>query len=457
MSERSGDPALRGFCDFKLVRELSPESPAKDRGEFPKHSQGFSTLPLGEPDKNSLSYKWSFLRYDFKTEPLFETFCQRRRPVWEVVMKDILRYFALILFLVLIGQVEVKALEPALVLEKSIKEKSVNPNFVDGKIIISSREGLGALTQEGKEFFKLKLKENQDVITSENGEYFGITTYSPKGSPGSLKAGKFVLHSADGKVLWQIENSRSSAFFIANNGKLVGGILSLEGKRESELIFYNENGDSVFSTRINFFQGLSFSPNGGFVFIRSGTDGLLVFDQKGELKGNYKTCEEFAASPDGDRVACVSNGKLNFYRQGKLISVGKRENILARGMALSPDNRYVSLIDKKTLCLFDFETGEVLWQYNLDQPELSFISIDMSRNADMIIAGVDFDKGRNVTPEERHTKGYVYLFDKEGNLNWEKDLSYKLWNAFIPGVKFSLDGSIFSVTTRESIYLFKIQ
>jgi len=372
-------------------------------------------------------------------------------------MKDILRYCALILFLVLIGQVEVKALEPALVLEKSIKEKSVNPNFVNGKISLSSKEELSTLTPAGTEFFKLKLKENQDVITSENGEYFGITTYTPKGSPGSLKAGKFVLHSADGKALWQNENPQSSSFLIANNGKLVVGVSSFEEKRESGLIFYNENGDSVFSTKIDFFQGLSFSPNGGFVFVRSGTDGLLVFDQKGELKGNYKTCEAFTASPDGDRVACVSNGKLNFYRQGKLISVGKRENILARGMALSPDNRYVSLIDKKTLYLFDFETGKVLWQYNLDQPGSSFISIDMSSNADMIIAGVDFDKGRNVPPEGRHTKGDVYLFDKEGNLTWKKELSYKVWNAFIPGVKFSLDGSIFSVTTRESIYLFKIQ
>jgi hypothetical protein len=383
-------------------------------------------------------------------------------------MKDILRYCALILFLVLIAQVQVKALEPVLILERPIQEKSVNPNFVNGKIILSSREELSTLNQAGKESFKLKLKENQDVITSENGEYFGITTYSTKGAPGFLKAEKFVLHSAFGKTLWQIENPKGSAFFIANNGKLVVGVSGFEGKKESELIFYNENGDSVFSTKINFFQSLSFSPNGGSVFVRSGTDGLLVFDQKGDLKGKYETCQEFTTSFDGERVACVSDDKLNFYHQGKLVtqtrvgSVGKSagsvggENILARGMALSPDNRYVSLIDKKNLYLLDFETGEVLWQYSLDQPELSFISVDITRNAERIIAGVDFDKGRNVPVQERHTKGYVYLFDKKGDLTWEKELSYKLWNVFVPKVKFSLDGSIFSVKTREKIGLFKL-
>jgi outer membrane protein assembly factor BamB len=379
----------------------------------------------------------------------------------EVAMKNTLKYLTLILCSVLISQVQAKAGEPVLVLEKSINEKSVNPNFVNGKIILSSREELSTLTQAGKESFKLKLKENQDVITSENGEYFGITTYSTKGSPGFLKAEKFVLHSAFGKTLWQIENPKSSAFFIANNGKLVVGVSSFEGKKEAELALYNENGDSVFSTKINFFQGLSFSPDGGSVFVKSGTDGLLVFDQKGDLKGKYETCDEFTTSLDGERVACVSGDKLDFYHQGKLVtqtrvgSAGEGENILARGMVFSPDNEYVSLVDKKNLYLFDFETGEVLWQYSLDQPELSFISVDMTKNAEMIIAGADFDKGRNVPSQERHTKGYVYLFDKNGKLTWEKELSYKLWNVFVPRVKFSLDGSIFSVKTKETIYLFK--
>jgi WD40 repeat protein len=386
----------------------------------------------------------------------------------EVIMKNTLKYLSLILCLVLLGQLQAKAVEPALLLEKSINEKSVNPNFVNGKIILSSREELSTLNQAGKESFKLKLKESQDVITSENGEYFGIATYSTKGAPGILKAEKFVLHSAFGKILWQIENPKSSAFFIANNGKLVGGVSSFEGKKESELAFYDENGDSVFSTKINFFQGLLFSPNGGYVFVRSGTDGLLAFDQKGELKGDYKTCQEFTTSFDGERIACVSDDKLNFYHQKNLVSetrlgsAGKSagpvggENILARGMAFSPDNRYVSLIDKKNLYLLDFETGEVLWQYSLDQPELFFISVDLTRNAEMIIAGVDLDKGRNVPSQERHTKGYVYLFDKKGDLTWEKELSYKLWNVFVPRVKFSLDGSIFSVKTREKIYLFEL-
>jgi len=386
----------------------------------------------------------------------------------EVIMKNTLKYLSLILCLVLLGQLQAKAIEPVLILERPIQEKSVNPNFVNGKIIFSSREELSTLNQAGKESFKLKLKENQEVITSEKGEYFGITTYSTKVASGILKAEKFVLHSAFGKTLWQIENPKGSAFFIANNGKLVGGVSSFEGKKEAELVFYNGNGDSIFSTKINFFQGLSFSPNGRSVFVRSGTDGLLVLDQKGNLKGDYKTCQEFTTSFDGERIACVSDDKLNFYHQGKLVtqtrvgSAGKSagsvggENILARGMAFSPDNRYVSLIDKKNLYLLDFETGEVLWQYSLDQPELSFISVDMTENAEMIIVGVDFDKGRNVPSQERHTKGYIYLFDKKGDLTWEKELSYKLWNIFAPKVKFSLEGSIFSVKTREKIYLFKL-
>jgi outer membrane protein assembly factor BamB len=372
-------------------------------------------------------------------------------------MKNTLKYLTLILCLVLIGQVQAQAVEPVLLLEKPISEKVVNQGFVDGKIIISSRSEVSIQTQAGKELLKLNLKDNQEIVPSENGEYFGITTYSSKGSSGFLGAEKFAFYSAEGKILWQIESSKSSAFFVANNGKLVAGVSSFEGKKESDLIFYNENGDSIFSTKINFFQGLSFSPNGGVVFVQSGTDGLLVFDKKGALNRNYKTCQQFSASPEGEYVACVSDGKLNFYHQEKLIAVAKGENILARGIALSPDDKYVSLIDKKNLYLFDFHTGDLLWQYSLDQPELSFVSVDMTQNGERIVVGVDFDKGRNVSSQERHTQGYVYLFDHDGKLTWQKELSYTLWNAFVPQVKFSLDGSIFSVKTRGNIYLFQIQ
>jgi outer membrane protein assembly factor BamB len=148
---------------------------------------------------------------------------------------------------------------------------------------------------------------------------------------------------------------------------------------------------------------------------------------------------------------------LNLYHQEKLIAVARGENILARGIALSPDDKYVSLIDKKNLYLFDFHTGDLLWQYSLDQPELSFISVDLNQNGEMIAVGVDFDKGRNIPPQERHTQGYVYLFDKQGKLAWQEELSYKLWNAFVPQVKFSLDKPIFSAKTREKIYLFEIK
>jgi len=73
----------------------------------------------------------------------------------------------------------------------------------------------------------------------------------------------------------------------------------------------------------------------------------------------------------------------------------------------------------------------------------------------MIIVGMDFDKGRKVLPEERHTKGLVYIFDKDGKIIWETQLSYKLWSAFFPQVQFSSDGKRFCIITREKIHSFE--
>jgi hypothetical protein len=151
----------------------------------------------------------------------------------------------------------------------------------------------------------------------------------------------------------------------------------------------------------------------------------------------------------------MSNGALKLFYQTKPTGISPKTNLLsAREMSFSPDNRYLSVIDKKSLYLFEVKTGKLLWQYILDKPELSFISVDVTSDAEKIIAGIDFDKGRGVAPEDRHTNGFVYLFDKEGKITWQKELSYKLWGAVFPQVKFSSDETRFSVITREKIYLF---
>jgi outer membrane protein assembly factor BamB len=377
-------------------------------------------------------------------------------------MRDLKRYLTLI-FLPLLFAPAGLAFEPELLLEVPVEGRRISGDILDGKLILSSQERFWVLTPEGKESYpqdpnsdRANLKPNQGLVASEDGKFFGITTYSKDASPGFLVAKRFELYSADGRKLWEVQNPGASDFYISKGAKLVVGISSGEGSRESRLlVFYNHTGKLISSTKIAFPQGISFSSNGKYLLVNSAKGGLLGFDGSGDLIANFGPCERFAISSDGEYVATISAGNLKFYHQGKPIGNPTKINPLVRGMSFSPENKCLGVIDKKNLYLFEVGTGKLLWHYTLDKPELSFISMDLSSSAEKMITGVDFDKGREVSPKVRHTQGRVYIFDKDGKIIWEKQLSYKLWSAFFPRVQFSSDGKRFCIITKENVYLFK--
>jgi len=256
-------------------------------------------------------------------------------------------------------------------------------------------------------------------------------------------------------MLWEIENPTVSEFLISNGAKLTLGISSMDGGSQSSVVFYNRNGEMVSDTLIGLTSGTSFSFSGNHVLINTAKDGLLLFGETGKLTNRFEACDRFAISANGINVATISEANLKLYIAGKLVGELQEIGPFVRGMAFSPESKFLGVIDKKKLYLIEAETGKLLWQYDLDQPELSFISLDVSRGAQRIITGLDFDKGGEVPPAERHTQGSVFIFDKEGKQIWQKDLSYTLWGAMFPLVKISEEGTRFSVTTREKVYLYQ--
>jgi len=317
------------------------------------------------------------------------------------------------------------------------------------------------LTPEGKESTRPALKPDQGLVASGDGNYYGVTTFSEKVPAGFLGADKFELFSAEGAKLWELNQPPVADFYISNQAFWVVGIASGGDGPESFLIFYNHSGDSVFSFKIGFLQGVSFSQSGACVLINSAKSGLSEFcpvkDSASEplVKTDFGPADNFTVSANGEYVAVFSSGKLGFFYQGKPTGSFSKENILARKMCFSPEGNYLGVIDKKTLYLFETKTGKLRWEYFLEKPELSFISLDITGLAKKIMVGVDFDKGTSALPEERHTRGFVYLLDATGKSVWTKELSYQLWGINYPQVQFSPDGTKFYVLTREKAYLYK--
>ncbi|MFH1335309.1 MAG: hypothetical protein ABII96_02235 [Candidatus Zixiibacteriota bacterium] len=353
------------------------------------------------------------------------------------------------------------ALEPVLILEKPVEGKRVMGNMTEGDLLLLSSSGISTLTPEGKESTRPALKPNQGLVASGDGKFYGVTTFSENVPTGFLGADKFELFSANGVKLWELNQPPVADFYVSNQAFWVVGIASGGDGPESFLIFYNHSGDSVFSIKVGFLQGVSFSQNGACVLINSAKSGLSEFcpakDSASEplIKTDFGPADNFAVSANGEYVAVFSSGKLDFFYQRKPTGSFSKENLLARKMCLSPEGNYLGVIDKKTLYLFETKTGKLRWEYFLEKPELAFVSLDITGLAKKIMVGVDFDKGTSASPEERHTRGFVYLLDATGKSVWTKELSYQLWGINYPQVQFSPDGTKFYVLTREKAYLYQ--
>ncbi len=344
---------------------------------------------------------------------------------------------------------------PELVSEIAIEGKTVHGDVLSGKLILSSPQDFQVLTAGGNEVYRAELGENQGLVSSEDGEFFGITTYSTKATPGLLSAEKFELYSADGNKLWEIENPGVSEFFISREAKLIVGMSGAEAAPESEIAFYDSNGDLISATKVRLAQGVSFSSDGEHILVNSAKDGLLLFDRAGRLTNRFGPGDQFAMSSDGKYVAAASEGNLKLFDVGKPARELTQSDSPVRGMSFSPDNSYLSVIEKKNLYLFQVETGKLLWRYTLEKPELSFVSLGLSLAGERTIAGVDSDNGSQVPSTERHTQGLVYVFDDSGQPIWQEGFSYRLWSAMFPLVRISPDGTRFSVTTREKVYQYE--
>ena len=85
------------------------------------------------------------------------------------------------------------AAEPELITEIATQGEAVCGDLLHGKLNLSFPQGFRILTAEGRAAFRAELLSNQGLSVSQEGKYFGITSYSTKAAPGILATEKFEL------------------------------------------------------------------------------------------------------------------------------------------------------------------------------------------------------------------------------------------------------------------------
>ncbi|UCE65699.1 MAG: hypothetical protein JSU85_12680, partial [Candidatus Zixiibacteriota bacterium] len=109
-------------------------------------------------------------------------------------------------------------------------------------------------------------------------------------------------------------------------------------------------------------------------------------------------------------VAVADQGRVYLYNKGDLIKEIYTDVFYARKIRISPDNRAVSLIDKKRVNVYSFD-GAVIFSDSLDE-NLSFR--DLKYHNDNIATGVHFR-------DDEYSKGIIRIYNPTGGIIYESE------------------------------------
>ena len=300
--------------------------------------------------------------------------------------------------------------------------------------------------------FKEPKPSNITKISSGNGKFRGIMVYF-KG-PDLATVTEFFLRDSKGNILIEKKNPGATSFYIANDGSFITHTYYYP-HGPSYFSFYDPMGNLIKSSDSLRVSESSFLNDIDYLLVKTSRrdNDLFIFDKKGNIIHNYNPCRDFIASPDFKNLIISYEKELRFYRNGILVGMASVESPPRNeGMVLSTDGEYLAYLTRNKLTLFEIAMAKKLWQVDVME-NFRFTSIDLSMSAERVVVGLDFDAE---TPE-KHSYGYIYVFDNEGEKLVEQRVEYKKWNIFIPGVDISDDEKFLSVKTYNEIYKYELK
>jgi len=283
-------------------------------------------------------------------------------------------------------------------------------------------------------------------ISSENDQYRAVIEYD-HGNFEYVPVKRFKLQNQEGRVMFELVNQAHTLFDVANSGVVVG--LDFDGPVSGQAVlnFYSPTGSRLATAQIGFLGERGFCRDGSVYAVNDGHAGLRVFTAQGKELYNLGRGNWFALAGNGRRVALAQDAAILLFDDGKPAGEIALAAPFLRQMKLSDDGSVLAFADRKDIHLYRVAEAKRLFSYHEANAQLNFISLDISRDNKMVIAGIAEDKGRGAP--DRNTRGFIYLFDGRGKIKSRQEIKYANWSAFIPDVSFSANQSIKVKTVDE--------
>jgi hypothetical protein len=306
-----------------------------------------------------------------------------------------------------------------------------------------------------------RLKESVDLRGKEvltaplAAERVGVLLYADR-QPMTLSVVRFEMYDPNGIRTLAIDNPGFNKAILAPNGAAVCGIVGAEGLEGTVLEFRDENGRVSDTIAVDAFKSGRYSRDGSRFFYQTGDGALNVARGNGQMLYALGIADSWASSVDGQIVAIARQSTIRLFSGGA--GVGElawpAEYGSIRSVALSPDAGYGAAISADRLALFRVEPGELLWEFVNDVPGWNLRSLDISKNADWVAVGADYDPG--ATSTLRHAQSRCLVFNRHGELIGRRARAPKSWGAQYPMVRFIGDHQTLLFADRDGMSRLRI-
>jgi len=212
----------------------------------------------------------------------------------------------------------------------------------------------------------------------------------------------------DGRLLYSLEKAPGSDVYISNSGIVAFMDHTYHFKGELTVIFYSESGDRLYSQKFKGASLFGFSPSGEMFGVGAPENLYVITPRSGRLD-EYHGGYQFDISSDGELIAVADGQRVYIYENGIIANEISAETDYPRKIRISPDNRRVSLIDKRHLKIYDISDGSVLFTDELDG-NLSFR--DLAYRNSNLECGIHYR-------DKEYSRGILRIYNPDGDIIYQ--------------------------------------
>lgn len=314
-----------------------------------------------------------------------------------------------------------------------------------------SRTGVEVISYPDRERRNIRFAAGEKFIVSDRGGHYGLVRYA-NSSPTALNIGSISLFDWQGKRAWTLANPGGTSFLLADQIPAAVAVEGAEGLAKSSLIFYGRSGQRLSKVDVKYFSNGRFALTGDAFFCRADGGRLLRYSADGSERREFGDCAKYFASHDGSAVAMVTDSVLTVYLDDDNLTGIILDTADVRAVRFSFDKRRVAILSAGKLEVFDLQARRLLSEFTPAEKEFRFFHLDVDPEMKLLLASANNSADQ---PEQRNTRGKVYLLDDTASELWSEEIPYEDWSIRYPEVRLAADKQLFSVLVMSGLRIYR--